>query len=335
MSLSATLFGRNSAIFKATNILGLGIPGWLDKKFGVQDAQGPPLGEMASQTSKEGVARPIIWGIVRPIGGNVIACSDPVIRQIESDADSGGKGGGSKDKKTYVDAVFRSYAIRICEGPITGIRRVWRNSVLIYDGRGTTWGATNNPVFLAKATFYLGGWDQQPSPVLQSVFGVAAVTAHRGTCYMVVNDEDLTDLGGAVPQFMFEVERAEGFPVTSRPYPIEDIAGVASLGVTGVVAPPLAGRTEGAESGGTSVVGGELRSLLRQVPITEGLDATYDLTGGDLRTLLKSTSPSDSADSNGTSVTGGELRRTLISYSNYAPEGVNSDGSSLSGGSLS
>lgn len=226
MSLSATLFGRDSAIFKATNILGLGIPGWLDRKFGAKPLQGASLGEMASQTSKEGVARPIIWGIVRPIGGNIIATSEPIIRQIESETDSGGKGGGSKSKKTMVNAVYRTYAIRICEGPITGIRRVWRNTKLVYDGRGNAWGATNNGVFLTKATFYLGGWDQLPSPALQSIFGVAAVTAHRGTCYMTMSDEDLTDLGGAIPQFIFEVERAEGIPLTSKLYPVVDAEGL-------------------------------------------------------------------------------------------------------------
>jgi hypothetical protein len=30
-------------------------------------------------TSKEGVPRPIVWGIARPLGGNIIASGDPLI----------------------------------------------------------------------------------------------------------------------------------------------------------------------------------------------------------------------------------------------------------------
>lgn len=223
MSLSATLFGRDSFIHKATNILGLGIPGWLDKQFGVPDAQGPALGEMATQTSQEGTPRPIVWGIVRPIAGNLIAVQDPPkIRKIKQKQE-GGKGGGSKSKTVYVDAAFRTYAIRICEGPVTGVRRVWRNNKLVYDGRGTSWGRKNNGTFLAKAKFYLGGWSQMPAPELQAVFGMGNVPAHRGTCYMTMDDEDLTELGGAVPQYIFEVVRAEGVFTTSRPYAVEQV----------------------------------------------------------------------------------------------------------------
>lgn len=226
MSLSATLFGRDSAIFRAGNIMGLGIPGWLDRTFGAPDAQGPALGEMARQTSQEGTPRPIVWGIVRPIAGNMIAVQDPPeIRKVKQ-KQQGGKG-GSKSKTTYVDAVFRTYAIRICEGPITGIRRVWRNNKLVYDNRGTPWGATNNGTFLAKAKFYLGGWDQMPAPELQAIFGMGNVTAHRGTAYMTMFDEDLTEMGGAVPQYIFEAERAEGYYLTSRPYQAQSLENLA------------------------------------------------------------------------------------------------------------
>lgn len=299
MSLSATLFGRDSAIFKATNILGLGIPGWLDKTFGAKPLQGASLGEMASQTSKEGVARPIIWGIVRPIGGNIIATSEPIIRQIESETDSGGKGGGSKSKKTMVDAVYRTYAIRICEGPITGIRRVWRNTKLVYDGRGNAWGATNNGVFLTKATFYLGGWDQLPSPALQSIFGVAAVTAHRGTCYMTMSDEDLTDLGGAIPQFIFEVERAEGMPVTSKLYPVVESEGMGvGVGVSDLLVKEPLHLTDdiGAMTASASVYSVVLSDLLHNTAILEAMDIVVTVPSVALTDIVRATANLEAMD---------------------------------------
>jgi hypothetical protein len=186
---------------------------------------GSMLGDIASQTSKEGGPRTIVWGIVRPIGGNIIACSDPKI--VTTTETSGGKGGGPKTTQK-VENAYRTYAIGICEGP-ADIRRIWRNNKLVYDIRTdvveqglinwgeasvpSTWGIENNPVFLARATLYTGTYDQLPDPVLEGIWGVGEVPAMRGTCYMVMNDENVTDQGGALPQFVFEVTRDEEVPV--------------------------------------------------------------------------------------------------------------------------
>ena len=220
MSLSATLFGRNSLIFKATNILGLGIPGWLDKTFGAPEAEGIALGEIAQQTAKEAEPRGIVWGRVRPIGGNIIHAQTPVTKWVKVKSQSGGKGGGGDDDTVKEQHVFRTYAIGVCEGPITGYARIWRNNKLVYDGRGTEWGERNNEVFLSKVRLYLGKWDQPRDSWLQAIWGTD-IPAYRGTAYIVVNNEDLTDMGGSVPQYLFEVERAEGVYYTSEPYRME------------------------------------------------------------------------------------------------------------------
>lgn len=227
MSLSATLFGRDSLIFKATNILGLGIPGLLHDAFGPAEPGAQPgqaLGELAQQTAKEGGPRTIVWGRVRPIGGNLIHCQAPVKRWVvtEVEGGGGGKGGGGKKKKQEqrTEHVYRTYAIGVCEGPITAFSRIWRNNKLVYDGRGTAWGARNNGVFLRSFRLYLGAWSQMPDPTLQSIWGAGSVPAYRGTAYMVAIDEDLTELGGSVPQWLFEVERAEGIIVTSKLYAV-------------------------------------------------------------------------------------------------------------------
>lgn len=186
---------------------------------------GQKLGEIAAQTAKEGEPRLIVWGTVRPIGGNLVAVQEPP-RIERRKHKSGGKGGGG-GSSTTTEHPHRTYAIGICEGPITGIRRVWRNNKLVYDGRpGSTWGAKNNGVFLRKARFFLGGYDQMPSADLEKIFGVGNVPAMRGTAYMVMADEDLSDMGGAVPQWLFEVVRAEGFVVTSKMYENEVVDGL-------------------------------------------------------------------------------------------------------------
>lgn len=232
MSLSAMIFGQDSAIHKATNILGMGIPGLLHKAFmpNSTDPKMAPqrLGELSNQSAKEGGARPIVYGIGRPIGGNIMYMSRPVIRMVKTYVGMGGGGGGKGGKKKKprpqyqdVEHVYRYYAIRVCEGPITGFRRIWRNGQLVYDARkGSKWGAKNNHLFFQNYRLYTGSWGQMPDSMLQSRWGMD-IPAHRGTAYLVADNEDLTSFGGAIPQWQFEVVRSEGYYLTSRPYPLE------------------------------------------------------------------------------------------------------------------
>ena len=189
---------------------------------------GAKLGEIAKITAREGDPRVIVWGRVRPIGGNLVAVQDP--RIVKKKKKSGGKGGGGTT--TTTTTIFRTYAVGVCEGPITGFIRIWRNNKQVYDGRpGNAWGAQNNPTFLAKAKLYLGKYDQLPDAALEAVFGVGNVPAMRGTAYIRLADEDLTDMGGAVPQWLFEVER---YQFAAPILPIPDLAwvGVAHSGVS-------------------------------------------------------------------------------------------------------
>ena len=135
---------------------------------------------------------------------------------------------------------------------------MWRNNELVYDNRKVTeawalpswrttpsfslwlmeqmfptlWGKENNAEFLKTATLYLGGWDQMPDHALEGVFGAGNVPAHRGTAYMVMNNELLDDTGGAVPQWIFEVERTDGRTLTSTPYAVEVVEVAASKSIT-------------------------------------------------------------------------------------------------------
>ncbi|WP_444922942.1 hypothetical protein ACJJH9_12225 [Microbulbifer sp. DLAB2-AF] len=187
--------------------------------FGKTTIQGHKFDNIKLQTSKAGVPRQIIFGRVKPVIGNIIATTPPKIVKKKQKQKSG-KGGGKTEVVT--EEVYRTYAIRICEGPITGICKVWRNNELVYDRDSTDpTQIDNNQAFLQLAEFFLGGFQQMPSAVLQAAFGINNVPAHRGTCYLVIDNENLTSTGGAIPQYAFEVERSEGFVLTSPPYAIE------------------------------------------------------------------------------------------------------------------
>src|SRR5690625_1901648 len=62
-----------------------------------------------------------------------------------------------------------------------------------------------NTKFLNGAATYAGDYDQRPDPHIEAKVGVGHAPAMRGVSYLVVHDEDLTSLGGAVPRYQFEV----------------------------------------------------------------------------------------------------------------------------------
>lgn len=174
---------------------------------------GPKIGDIQNQTAQEGGPRPIVFGRSPPIAGNIIADGGPkkVTRRERQ-----GKGG----PKVETESVYRTYAVAFCEGPIRAFLQVWRNNTLVYDAEDASMSA-ENAEFLKYARFFLGSYDQMPSPDLEGVLGAGKVTAHRGTAYMVLADEDLTDLRGMWSQWKVRVDaqQPEAY-LTSRIYPL-------------------------------------------------------------------------------------------------------------------
>lgn len=285
--------------------------------------RGPRIGEISQQTSQEGVPRPIVFGLSQPMQGNIIATSEPnVVRRKQR----GGKGG----PKVETESVYRTYAVGVGEGPISGFVRVWRNGILVYNARD---GATaENAKFLETARFFMGGWDQLPSPDLEAIFGVGYTPAHRGTAYMVMANDDLTDMRGAIPQYVFQVLRCEGYYLTSRPYAVEDIEPMESFGRPRNSA--FYQVDEGIESSAIPTVA-ELRAILH--PYTDGAPEAIESQGtilspNELRAILRTYTdwPPEAVESQGT-ILGGTLAVALVWYTNYPPEAVESQGTILSG----
>ncbi|WP_444900520.1 hypothetical protein ACJJIX_19885 [Microbulbifer sp. VAAC004] len=272
--------------------------------FGKTTIQGRKFDKIKLQTSKAGVPRQIIFGRVKPVVGNIIATTPPKIVKKKQKQKSG-KGGG----KTEVvnEEVYRTYAIRICEGPITGICKVWRNNELVYDRDSTDpTRIDNNQAFLQLAEFFLGGFGQMPSAVLQAAFGINNVPAYRGTCYLVIDNENLTSTGGAIPQYAFEVERAEGFVLTSKPYAIEATDGVTtSPGVQGGRTKPDYTRefTEATQAGFTGI-SGSLRSVYQSHAYGEATAAGFTGLSGYIREKHNIEIPTESVNANLASVSG-------------------------------
>lgn len=309
---------------------------------------GPKIGEISQQTSQEGVPRPIIFALSPPIAGNIIVAGKIV--KISKKVDQGK--GGPKVKTTNI---YRTYAIGVCEGPITRFVRVWRNGELVYDDRtdeevnyhdgnprtfadifkAAARRITNNETFLERVNFHLGSYSQDADPDLETFFGVGTTPAHRGTAYMTVRQDDLTDLRGAIPQFLFQVERCEGAYLTSRPYSIECVEGINSSGTLPREAPLVLYR-EALDSRG-SLRSGELVTELVSYDdaVPEAMESSGELIEGDLRNILRAYEDAlpEAIDSSGALISG-DLDKILIIYDDAKPEALNSSGS-LESGSLS
>lgn len=179
--------------------LGLTIGALVGSAVDPQQIQGPKIGEVAAQTSQEGAPRTIVYGTIACYG-NVIQTGQVV--KVET-SESQGKGGGPE---VTSERALRTYAIRICEGPIAAVLRIWADNKLVYDMRLGSGMVAESEQWIANKVVYLGDETQTPDPTLvSSVNGFTP--SYRGTAYIVFISEDLTDRAGSIPQYRFEVAK--------------------------------------------------------------------------------------------------------------------------------
>lgn len=167
--------------------------------------QGPRLGDSQATISQIGSPIPICFG-TQVVGGIVIWAGD--IREEASTTTVGGKGGPEQEQTTY--RYFRSFAVLLCEGEISGVRRIWFNGDLVYSRRpipnidpedlddynsfehvSVMWQQVRNTSVGRNMTVYNGTEDQMPDPTIEAVEGVGNVPAYRGYAYIVFNDLEL------------------------------------------------------------------------------------------------------------------------------------------------
>jgi hypothetical protein len=163
---------------------------------------GPRLDDQKVTVSTYGAGIPTIYGTMR-VNGNVVWST---IKLEEPFTQSTGKGGGSSNTSYRY---FVHMAVALCYGPISGIRKVWKDGKLIYDAstgvslNSALASATNFTNLFNTATIYLGDEAQLPDPVMESFDGVGNVPAYRGMAYVMFTALECP--GGRVPQFSFEV----------------------------------------------------------------------------------------------------------------------------------
>ena len=101
-----------------------------------QKIEGQRLDSLRITSATEGAIIPRLYGRMR-IGGNIIWATD-FREETKTTTQGGGKGGGGGRVQTTEYLYYASFAVALCEGPITGIGRIWADGKPL-DMTGITW----------------------------------------------------------------------------------------------------------------------------------------------------------------------------------------------------
>jgi len=206
VAAAATLVvtGGNFVAASAAYTIGNAAGSVLDPPKG-PTVEGPRLGDLTVQTSTYGQFIPRTYGTIG-LSGNVFWLENNKIKEVVKKKKSGGKGGGSSTTvKTYT--YFATFAVGLCEGPISGVRRIWIGPDLVYDA-----GSDDLETIIAsnqassKFKIYLGTDTQLPDSRMQAEMGVANCPAYRGLAYIVVKDLALANYGNSIAGAQVKVE---------------------------------------------------------------------------------------------------------------------------------
>lgn len=191
---------------------------------GGEDQKGPRLGDLRVGDASYGVPIPIVYGTAR-VAGNMIWTSGIEERSTEESM----KGGGPTST-SY--AYYSSFAIGLCEGPLSSVRKIWLDTKLVYDVSANNLGIVNQRIgdldprnllsedeldarrdeiqaeltkVSSALTIYLGTETQLPDPTIEAHEGVGNVPAHRGMAYLLFQDFALAAYGNRIPTVSAEV----------------------------------------------------------------------------------------------------------------------------------
>lgn len=248
-----------------------------------------------------------------------------------------GKGGVKQETYTYT----LSYAVFFCKGPVSGFKWIKRNGKVVY----TT--DPNAPIedrqyaakWAQRVNFHWGTRDQLPDSLIESYEGVGNVSGFPYSCYITVEDEDVTDNGGAPPNYEACVIIGAAKSYTTPPYPvyIRDDLKTLEKPVGGTIIGEFVAELS---VEGLSPLGGELRDVLQDYYYGDDKLGIVGLqpTGGDLideaDPLKQYVSPPEELEVMGLEPLGGVLHLTKLSYKNYDPESLDTVGLTPLGGSL-
>src|SRR5271170_5398783 len=85
--------------------------------------EGPRLADLSVQSSTYGQAISIVYGTMRFAGNVIWSTSLQETRHVQHESGGKGGGGGGATQTSYTYSV--SFAVGLCVGPVSTVRRVW------------------------------------------------------------------------------------------------------------------------------------------------------------------------------------------------------------------
>lgn len=151
------------------------------------------LDGIAVQSSNYGRNIATVYGIAK-LSGNIIWSSNLTEHSNTTTNTHGSK--WHKVKYSHTEYSYTlSLAIAICAGPITSVEKIWANDILLDKDH-------------SSIRIYLGGEEQMPDPLIESIEGIENTPAYRGLAYVVFENLNITDFGNRLPHFTFEIRNA-------------------------------------------------------------------------------------------------------------------------------
>lgn len=276
--------------------------------FGSTTIKGNRLTEFSNTTATVGITKPQGYGRYTTPGNVGWA---PLPPKEHTKKKRQGKGGVKTETYTYTLA----YAIFYAKGPIYGYWWIKRNGKVVYtqDPAAPVEDQAYAAKWQQKVTFYYGTKTQMPDSTIESYEGTGQVSAFRDDAYMVVEDDDVTEGGGAVPNYEACIIANGIVYGTSPPYPVytEDSSDSAAelLQVYSILWPVDA-------TGSTSdLISAELREINRYYTMgAEATSSASDMIAASLNEINKYYTMTPEAMESTSDMIGGSLNDIRISY---------------------
>ena len=216
--------------------------------------EGPRLDSLAVQSSRYGVALPLLFGVNR-VAGTVIWATDLTERR----STTGAKGQPKQTSYRY----SADFAVALSARAVRRIGRVWADGALLTRADGSL-------AVDGRMRLHIGDEDQQPDSLMEAEEGRGRTPAHRGTAYVVFEGLALESFGNRVPLLSFEVFADDG------PLSLASLADRLSDGVVGADG-------SGLDAAGAAFAGGSRRDALASLVEPLSLVAVPE----DGRTILR------------------------------------------------
>ena len=289
--------------------------------FGSTTIPGNRLTDIATQTSTVGIPLPFGYGRF-PVDGNIIWTAGKPTEHVTKK--SQGKGGVKTQEFTYT----LSYAIAFCAGPIYGYFTILRQGKVVFTTDPNA--AIEDKEFAAKwaekCTMYFGTRTQMPDSTIEAKEGAGRVSAFRDLAYIVLEDDDVTDNGGAIPQYSaIVIASPPEVYVTSKPYPLEVADNVLAGKMISADGKDFYLPFELVNAGQVTAHDGELREIINtlELPPTDFVQAgsvsAYDGTLKEVKITL-TMPPTDFVDAGEIVAYDGTQKETLKQYLNWPME---------------